>query len=87
MTALIQKWLRAGVMEEGQWEAGMKMGRPQGGLVSPVLANIYLHYVFDLWAQQWRKREARGAMILVRYADDFVVALSIEQTPSDFRVN
>jgi len=72
ITALIQKWLRAGIMEEGQWKRS-EDGTPQGGLVSPVLANIYLHYVFDLWAQQWRKREARGAMIIVRYADDFVV--------------
>lgn len=72
IAALIQKWLRAGIMEEGQWERN-EDGTPQGGIVSPVLANIYLHYALDLWAQQWRKREARGAMIIVRYADDFVV--------------
>ena len=72
ITTLIQKWLRAGIMEEGQWKRN-EDGTPQGGLVSPVLANIYLHYALDLWAQQWRKREARGTMIIVRYADDFVV--------------
>jgi group II intron reverse transcriptase/maturase len=71
-TALIEKWLKAGVLEAGEWRASEE-GTPQGGVVSPVLANIYLHYVFDLWAQQWRKRGARGEMIIVRYADDFVV--------------
>lgn len=72
ITALIKKWLRAGVMEEGKLKRSEE-GTPQGGLVSPVLANIYLHHVFDQWAQQWRKREERGAMIMVRYADDIVV--------------
>jgi len=72
LTALLQKWLQAGVMEAGEWRSS-EAGTPQGGLVSPVLANIYLHYAFDLWAQQWRKRKARGAVIMVRYADDFVV--------------
>jgi RNA-directed DNA polymerase len=72
LTALIEKWLRAGVLEAGEWKSS-EAGTPQGGLVSPVLANIYLHYAFDLWAQQWRRRRARGAMIMVRYADDFVV--------------
>jgi RNA-directed DNA polymerase len=68
---LIRKWLRAGVMEDGVVRPGT-VGTPQGAVVSPVLANIYLHYVFDLWAQQWRKRQARGEVILVRYADDIV---------------
>ena len=72
ITALIGKWLRAGVLEDEELKRS-EDGTPQGGLVSPVLANVYLHYVFDQWAQQWRKREARGAMIIVRYADDFVV--------------
>ena len=66
---LIQKWLRAGVLEDGKWTLSEE-GTPQGNLISPVLANIYLHYVFDLWAQQWRKRNVRGDMIIVRFADD-----------------
>jgi group II intron reverse transcriptase/maturase len=69
---LIQKWLNAGVMEAGQWAASEK-GSPQGATVSPLLANLYLHYVFDLWVQQWRKRHARGDIVVVRYADDFAV--------------
>jgi RNA-directed DNA polymerase len=69
---LIQKWLRAGVMEEGK-RTQAEMGSPQGATVSPLLANAYLHYVLDLWAQQWRNRQARGDMIIVRYADDFIV--------------
>jgi RNA-directed DNA polymerase len=69
---LIQKWLKAGVLEDGSWTQSEE-GTPQGNLISPVLANIYLHYVFDQWAQQWRKRNARGDMIIVRYADDIVV--------------
>ena len=69
---LIQKWLRAGVLEEGSWTPSEE-GTPQGNLISPVLANIYLHYAFDQWAHQWRKRNARGDMIIVRFADDFVV--------------
>jgi group II intron reverse transcriptase/maturase len=69
---LIQKWLKAGVLEGGRWTQSEE-GTPQGNLISPVLANIYLHYVFDQWAHQWRKRNARGDMIIVRYADDIVV--------------
>jgi hypothetical protein len=65
-------------MEEGEWR-GSEEGTPQGGLVSPVLANIYLHHVFDQWAQRWRKQEARGAVIIVRYADDFVVGFEHRQ--------
>ncbi len=68
LIALVRKWLRVGVMEEGEWKLS-EAGTPQGGLVSPVLANIYLHHAFDQWAQQWRKRVARGAVIIVRYAD------------------
>ncbi len=67
---LIQKWLKAGVREEGRWTP-REAGTPQGGLISPVLANIYLHSVFDLWAHQWRRRKAQGDVILVRFADDF----------------
>ena len=69
---LIIKWLNAGVMEEGQWSDTGK-GTPQGAIVSPVLANIYLHYVFDLWTKVWRSKRAVGDVIVVRYADDFVV--------------
>jgi RNA-directed DNA polymerase len=69
---LIRKWLKAGVMANGSLLATMK-GTPQGAVVSPVLANVYMHFVFDLWANQWRKRRARGTVIVVRYADDVVV--------------
>jgi RNA-directed DNA polymerase len=72
MLRLIQKWLSAGVMEGGAWTKGEE-GTPQGATVSPLLANIYLHYVLDLWVQQWRKRNARGSVIVTRFADDFVV--------------
>jgi len=69
---LIQKWLNAGVLEDGvrTWR---DEGTPQGGSVSPLLANVYLHYVFDLWARRWRKTHAHGDVIIVRYADDFIV--------------
>jgi len=69
---LIRKWLVAGVSEDGQWSK-TTVGVPQGSVISPSLANVFLHYVFDLWANQWRSRRARGSMIMVRYADDFVV--------------
>jgi group II intron reverse transcriptase/maturase len=68
---LIKKWLHAGVLEEGRvWRS--EVGTVQGGSISPLLANIYLHYVLDLWAKRWRRREAKGEMIIVRYADDWV---------------
>jgi RNA-directed DNA polymerase len=69
---LIQKWLKAGVSEDGQWSES-KVGTPQGAVVSPLLANVYLHYVFDLWVEAWRKKMAKGDVIVVRYADDLVV--------------
>ena len=69
---LIRKWLTAGVSEDGQWSR-TTVGTPQGSVISPLLANVFLHYVFDLWANQWRKRHARGSVIMVRYADDFVM--------------
>src|SRR5260221_8568800 len=69
---LIQKWLNAGVMEEGKWSE-TKTGTPQGSVISPTLANIYLHYVFDLWVDVWRKKYAQGDVIVVRYADDTVL--------------
>jgi hypothetical protein len=66
---LIQKWLKAGVMEEGKWSETEK-GTPQGSVASPLLANIFLHYVFDLWVDVWRKKCAQGDVIVVRFADD-----------------
>ncbi|MGA8988913.1 MAG: reverse transcriptase domain-containing protein, partial [Rhodoplanes sp.] len=66
---LIRKWLKAGVLEDGSVTIGER-GTGQGSVISPLLANIYLHYVFDLWAERWRRREATGDMIIVRYADD-----------------
>jgi group II intron reverse transcriptase/maturase len=72
MLRLIQKWLQAGVSEDGQWTE-TELGTPQGAVVSPLLANVYLHYVFDLWVEAWRKKVARGDVIVVRYADDLVV--------------
>jgi group II intron reverse transcriptase/maturase len=69
---LIQKWLKAGVSEDGQWSE-TKRGTPQGAVASPLLANVYLHYLFDLWADVWRKKVAKGDVIVVRYADDLVM--------------
>jgi RNA-directed DNA polymerase len=70
----VRKWLNAGVLEEGEL-IQVEEGTPQGGSISPLLANIYLHYVLDLWLDAWRKKEARGEVIVVRYADDFVIGL------------
>jgi retron-type reverse transcriptase len=64
----MRKWLKAGVLEEGHWHE-QEEGTPQGGSISPLAANIYLHYVLDLWADRWRRRYARGDVIIVRYAD------------------
>src|ERR1051325_3327903 len=72
MIRLIQKWRDAGVMEEGEWK-DTEVGTPQGSVVSPLLANIYLHYVFDLWVDAWRKKCARGDVVVIRYADDNVL--------------
>ncbi len=69
---LIRKWLRAGVSEDGEWSR-TEVGTPQGAVISPLLANIYLHYVFDLWVQQWRTQVATGDVMVVRYADDIVM--------------
>ena len=69
---LIRKWLSAGVCEDGTWSK-VVVGTPQGSVISPLLANVYLHYALDLWVQQWRSRQARGDVIIVRYADDFVM--------------
>ena len=72
MLRLIGKWLKAGVLDEGRLLT-VERGTPQGAVISPLLANIYLHYVYDLWVQRWRQRTAQGQVIVVRYADDMVV--------------
>jgi hypothetical protein len=81
---LIQKWLRSGVLEDGVVTAS-ETGTGQGSVISPLLANVYLHYVFDLWAEQWRRREAEGDMIIVRYADDIVVGFEHAADARRFR--
>ncbi len=80
---LIQKWLNAGVLEQGQ-RITSEVGTVQGGSVSPLLANIYLHYVLDLWAQRWRRRQADGDLIIVRFADDFVVGFQYRDDAERF---
>jgi group II intron reverse transcriptase/maturase len=80
---LIRKWLKAGVIEDGVRVAATK-GTPQGAVISPLLANIYLHYALDLWTQQWRGRHARGQVIAVRYADDSVFGFKSETTARQF---
>jgi RNA-directed DNA polymerase len=80
---LIQKWLRAGVSEEGQWSE-TPVGVPQGAVVSPLLANVYLHYVFDLWVEAWRKGIAQGDMVVVRFADDFVLGFEYRNDAERF---
>jgi len=77
ITRLIRKWLKAGVLEDGVVTVS-EMGTGQGSVISPLLANIYMHYVFDLWAHRWRRREAQGDVVIVRYADDFVVGFEYE---------
>ena len=72
MLRLIRKWLKAGVIENGIRSETVE-GTPQGASASPLLANVYLHYVFDLWADQWRRRKARGDVVIVRFADDYIV--------------
>jgi group II intron reverse transcriptase/maturase len=85
---LIQKWLNAGVLEDGH-RITSEMGTVQGGSISPLLANVYLHYVFDLWVQRWRTRQADGDVVVVRFADDFVVGFEhredAEQCLADLR--
>src|SRR3954466_5788851 len=74
---LIRKWLKAGILEDGTITVSDR-GTGQGSVISPLLANIYLHYVLDLWAERWRRHEATGDMIIVRYADDFIVGFQHE---------
>ena len=86
---LIQKWLKAGVMEEGRWEE-TERGTPQGAVISPLLANVYLHYAFDLWVEAWRRKVANGQVVVVRYADDLVMGFQskadAERFLRDFQV-
>jgi len=80
---LIRKWLKAGVSEDGQWSE-TKIGTPQGAVISPLLANIYLHYVLDQWVMNWRRESAKGDVIIVRYADDFVLGFQHRQEADRF---
>ena len=77
MLRLLKKWLRAGVSEDGDWSPST-VGTPQGAVISPLYSNVFLHYVLDLWVEAWRKRHARGEVIIVRYADDFVIGFREE---------
>lgn len=77
MLRLLKKWLRAGVFEDGV-RSQTEVGTPQGAVISPLLANVYLHYVLDLWIAHWRKRKSDGTVVIVRYADDFVIGFSSE---------
>jgi group II intron reverse transcriptase/maturase len=81
---LIKKWLHAGVLEEGRLTQS-ELGTVQGGSISPLLANIYLHYAFDLWVEQWRGRHARGEVIAVRYADDWVAGFQYREDAERFQ--
>lgn len=83
MLRLIQKWLKAGVLEGEQWKPSQE-GTPQGATVSPLLANVYLHYVFDLWAEHWRKHHAGGEVSIVRFADDAVIGFEKEEDARGF---
>jgi group II intron reverse transcriptase/maturase len=82
---LIRKWLTAGVLEDGTWTQ-VEQGSPQGGSASPLLANVYLHYVFDLWVQQWRKKRAHGDVVVVRFVDDFIVGFQHRSDAEQFVV-
>ncbi len=81
---LIERWLEAGVVDEGRWQAS-EAGTPQGATISPLLANIYLHHVLDLWTHAWRQSSASGEVIIVRYADDFIVGFQYEQDAKAFQ--
>jgi group II intron reverse transcriptase/maturase len=80
---LIQKWLKAGVLEDGK-RTRSEVGTVQGGSISPLLANVYLHYAFDLWVQHWRQKQAHGDVVVVRYADDFVVGFEHRHEAEQF---
>src|SRR6202167_319321 len=80
---LIRKWLKAGVSEDGKWSE-TKAGTPQGAVISPLLANVYLHYVFDLWVEVWRRKVASGKLVVVRYADDLVIGFEHREDAERF---
>src|SRR5712692_9814836 len=82
---LIRQWLAAGVLEDGTWTLS-ETGTPQGGSISPLAANLYMHYVFDLWAQRWRRTKARGDMVIVRYVDDFIVGFQHRTEAEQFLI-
>jgi group II intron reverse transcriptase/maturase len=79
----IQKWLNAGVLEDGQWRS-VEEGTPQGASISPLLANVYLHYVLDLYVNKWRKVRARGQVVIVRFADDFILGFELQSDAESF---
>ena len=79
---LIRKWLKAGIIEEGDWSDTMQ-GTPQGAVISPLLANVFLHYVFDLWIEWWRNHRCRGDVIVIRYADDFVIGFQYQREATE----
>lgn len=83
MLRLTQKWLRAGIVEDGAWKS-TEMGSPQGATISPLLTNIYLHYVLDLWVQHWRRKVARSDVVIVCYADDAVIGFEKEEDARKF---
>jgi RNA-directed DNA polymerase len=83
LVRLIQQWLTAGVTDDGRWSR-TEAGTPQGAVASPLLANVYLHYAFDLWVQRWRSRQARGDVVVVRYADDIVLGFQYRQEAERF---
>jgi RNA-directed DNA polymerase len=80
---LIQKWLKAGVMEQGRWNE-TEEGTPQGAVISPTLANLYLHYVLDLWVDQWRRKKATGDVMIIRYAEDAVLGFQYRKEAEQF---
>ena len=81
---LVQKWVKAGVIEDGSWTK-CEEGTPQGATISPLLANVYLHYVLDLWVEQWRRRKASGDVVFVRYADDYIAGFEHREDAERFR--
>src|SRR6266849_3928557 len=80
---LIRRWFAAGVLEDGAWTQS-EAGTPQGGSISPLAANLYMHYVFDLWVQRWRRTTARGDVVIVRYLDDFIVGFQYREDAEQF---
>ena len=83
---LITRWIKVGVMDEQGKRCPAHIGVPQGAVISPLLANIYLHYVFDLWSHQWRNRQAKGEVLLLRYADDAVLCFQSKSDANDYLV-